>query len=43
MNEINMPKERAYLEYQFKPIIIVHGCVKTLENSEVTSKHTLRD
>jgi len=25
---MNIPKERAYPEYQFKPIIIEHGCVK---------------
>jgi len=35
---MNIPKERAYPEYQFKPIIIEHGCVK-LEKMEMEDKH----
>jgi len=28
--KINVPKERAYTEYQFKPIIIGHACVNLI-------------
>jgi len=35
---MNLAKERAYPKYQFKPIIIGHGCVK-LEKMEMKDKH----